>query len=169
MLSSWASPLIFSPNRIVWSPDTNRLVICYSVLTAIRTSTASNWERRKTFKNTGTTIYDGVNFITVHGSRLDQGSRLLPFTLPFFHFYLAASTVISLLPRRIFTISIQPNLSLPRPGPRPPLASAIDTLLARWSRWNNLTCLQIATRQHVWAARHIILRIQNNIVADCKE
>ena len=40
----------------------------------------------------------------------------------------AASTVIRLLPNTTFTPSIQPNLGLPRT--RPPLTSAINTLLA---------------------------------------
>ena len=40
----------------------------------------------------------------------------------------AASTVIPLLPNATFTPSIQPNLGLPRT--RPPLTSAINTLLA---------------------------------------
>ena len=40
----------------------------------------------------------------------------------------AASTVIPPLPKSTFTPSIQPNLGLPRT--RPPLTSAIDTLLA---------------------------------------
>ena len=40
----------------------------------------------------------------------------------------AASTAISLLPMASFTLSIQPNLGLPHT--RPPLTSAINTLLA---------------------------------------
>ena len=42
----------------------------------------------------------------------------------------AASTVFSLLPKVTFTPSIQPNLGLPRT--RPPLPSAINTLLDIW-------------------------------------
>ena len=50
----------------------------------------------------------------------------------------ASSTVIPLLPKATFTPSIQPNLGLPRT--RPPLTSAINTLLCvdalNYLRWN---------------------------------
>ena len=60
-----------------------------------------------------------VKLIQLHSY---QGSRLFPI------FRRAASTVIPLLPKATFTPSIQPNLGLPRN--RPPLTSAINTLLA---------------------------------------
>ena len=47
---------------------------------------------------------------------------------PLFPIFRAASTVIPLLTKATFTPSIQPNLGLPRT--RPPLTSAINTLLA---------------------------------------
>ena len=46
-----------------------------------------------------------------------------------FAHWCAASTVIPLLPKATLTPSIQPNLGLPRT--RPPLTSAIETLLAK--------------------------------------
>ena len=49
---------------------------------------------------------------------MHQGSPLLPI-------FRAASTVIPLLPKAIFTPSIQPNLGLPRTSP--PLTSIRDT------------------------------------------
>ena len=54
-------------------------------------------------------------------------TRALHSIRSFAHWY-AASTVIPLLPKATFTPSIQPNLGLPRT--RPPLTSAINTLLA---------------------------------------
>ena len=57
---------------------------------------------------------------------------------------LAASTVIPMLPKATITLSIQPNLGLPRT--RPPLTSAINTLLeircsSILSTWWNLKIL----------------------------
>ena len=55
--------------------------------------------------------------------------KLIQLHVLFLMIYLsAASTVIPLLPKATFTPSIQPKLGLPRT--RPPLNSAINTLLA---------------------------------------
>ena len=59
-----------------------------------------------------------VKLIQLH---MHQGSQLFPI-------FRAVSTIIPLLPKATFTSSIQPNLGLPRT--RPPLISAINTILA---------------------------------------
>ena len=71
--------------------------------------------------NTGPSKNGNVKLIQL---RMYQGSPLFPV----FRAVSAASTVIPLLPKATFTLSIQPNLGLPRT--RAPLSSAINTLLA---------------------------------------
>ena len=62
----------------------------------------------------------------------------------------AASTVIPMLPKATFTPSIQPNLGLPHT--RPPLTSAISTLLAIWYSFILSTCPNHLNT--LWSALH---------------
>ena len=71
-------------------------------------------------KNTGPSKNARVKLIQLH---MYQGSPLFPI----FRALSRSSAVIPLLPKAAFTPSIQPNLGLPRT--RPPLTSAINTLL----------------------------------------
>ena len=70
----------------------------------------------------------------------------------------AASTVIPLLPKATFTPSIQPNLRLPRT--RPPLTSAINTLLANRRSSIPSTCPNYLNT--LWSTLLVVIILQSS-------
>ena len=66
---------------------------------------------------------------------MHQGSRLLLCSITLLPIFRAASTVIPLVPKAIFTLSIQPDYGLPRT--RPSFTSTINRYKQAIKKYNN--------------------------------